>query len=74
MNGANLRRFSDVAPSGHERFSPKTQGGAGACPGLWEVAPLGLKLVPFEAVMHFWRTFAGENFGHLKAAEGGPIL
>ena len=48
-NGANLSAFWDAAPTGQERFSPMTQGGAGACPGLRDAALLGLKLVPFLA-------------------------
>jgi hypothetical protein len=55
MNGANLSAFWDAAPTGQELILPQTQGGVDACPGLWEVAPSGLKLVPFEAAMHFWR-------------------
>jgi hypothetical protein len=37
----------DAAPTGQILLPTKTQGGAGACPGLWDKAPLGLKLVPF---------------------------
>jgi beta-mannosidase len=45
-HGANLSAFWDAAPTGQELILPQTQGGAGACPGLWEVAPMGLELAP----------------------------
>jgi YD repeat-containing protein len=32
----------DAAPTGQILLPPETQGGAGACPGLWDKAPLGL--------------------------------
>jgi hypothetical protein len=53
-NGANLSAFWNAAPTGQELILPQTQGGAGACPGLWEVAPLGLKLVPFGPASNLW--------------------
>jgi hypothetical protein len=46
-NGTNLEPLWDAAPTGQMLLLPKTQGGAGTCPGLWDVAPLGLKLEPF---------------------------
>ena len=71
-NGANLRAVWDTAPTGQKRFSLKTQGGAGACPGLWDSAPLGLKLVPFTTDPKFadpkfvWR---GEELRKLSALQ-----
>jgi hypothetical protein len=47
LNGAKLRVVLDAAPTGQILLPTKTQGGAGASPGLWDKAPLGLKLVPF---------------------------
>ena len=44
--GDVLRLFpgtGDAAPTGQKRVGPNTQGGAGACPGLEDAAPLGLK-------------------------------
>jgi hypothetical protein len=61
QNGANLRRLSDATPSGHECFSPKTQGGAGACPGLWDGALSGLNLVPFDAGHEHFSSSAWDN-------------
>jgi AraC-like DNA-binding protein len=46
-NGANLRVVLDAAPKGQRLPPTKTQGGASACPGLWDKAPLGLDLEPF---------------------------
>ncbi len=46
-NGAKLRPIWDTPPTGQCLILPETQGGAGTCPGLWDVAPLGLNLVPF---------------------------
>jgi len=37
-----LRGLGDAAPTGQGRMLSKTQGGADACPGLWDQAPLGL--------------------------------
>jgi len=45
--GAKPGAFGDAAHTGQERFSHQTQGGAGACPGLGNEAPLGLKVAPF---------------------------
>jgi hypothetical protein len=57
LNGANLRAVWDTAPTGQKRFSLKTQGGAGACPGLWDSAPLGLKLDVLSVVNSFFADF-----------------
>jgi len=46
--GANVGRFWDAAPAGQDRIVIKTQGGAGACLGLGDVAPLEQKSVPFR--------------------------
>jgi hypothetical protein len=46
-NGTNLSTFGDTAPTGQKLNIPQTQGGAGACLGLWEAAPMGLKIDPF---------------------------
>lgn len=52
---AGLRRVSNAAPSRHERFSNKTQGGAGTCPRLWDGALSRLGLHPFRPDLYIRR-------------------
>lgn len=46
-SGTNVMRVSGVAPTGQTPLPFKTQGGAGACSGLWDETPLGLGFLPF---------------------------
>jgi hypothetical protein len=74
LNGANLRRFWDTAPTGQDVFPTLPQGDADACPGLLDGAPLGLKLVPFGSVLFRQRRdsrAAGSYFKRQSTEAGG---
>jgi len=47
VNATTSRGLADAAPAGQNCILPATQGSAGACPGLTDVAPLGRNLAPF---------------------------
>ena len=57
MNGTNSSPLWGAAPTGQTLLLPKTQGGAGACPGLWDAAPLGLQCHPGRTVSTGRRDF-----------------
>ncbi len=68
VNGVTSR--GNAAPPGQSRIFPKTQGSAGARPGLRDLAPLGRNLVPFgpAAVFLGILVFAGLWDGFRVAA------
>ncbi len=71
--GAKFRALGDAAPTGQERFLPVTQGGAGACPGLGDEAPLGLKSAALGSASA-WVRNAKSLFASLRTYRPDAIL
>jgi hypothetical protein len=62
--------------TGYELILPQTQGDTGACPGLWEIAPIWLELVPFttdpnalSAILRPWRSIVVYGTSALPALQ-----
>jgi len=55
---SNLSPLWDAAPTGQMLVFPKTQGGAGACPGLLDAAPLGMCVKLSNLLPNFGEVFA----------------